>query len=74
MPCRNANSSDMNEWDAPVSNKMDACTEFTRSAHHSSRMVLSFVEINVVGMNTTIRLGLVVTGRLLPWPVAERAS
>ena len=31
MPCMNANSADMNECDAPVSNKTDAGTEFTRS-------------------------------------------
>ena len=31
-------------------------------SHHSSRLVLSFVEINVVGMNTTIGLGIVVAG------------
>src|SRR3954470_7794327 len=30
MPCMNAKSSDMNECDAPVSNKTDAGTEFTR--------------------------------------------
>ena len=30
MPCMNANSVDMNECDAPVSNKTDVGTEFTR--------------------------------------------
>ena len=35
---------------------------YEKSTHHGSRLVLSFVEINVVGMNTTIRLGIVVAG------------
>ena len=41
-------SSDMNECDAPESNKTEAGTELTeKGTHHSSRLILNFFDINV---------------------------
>ena len=33
--------------------------------HHNSRLVPSFVQVNVVGMNMTIRPGIVVAGLIV---------